>query len=186
MAHYAITVSPDEAGREFEVLLRGPGIDPEGRRYVFATTHRCATFAQAVNFAYGQGFRDGLRKTVGDNIQLPARRGARPRLSDPGPKAIQDLCERALRMRVKLVESELEIGFAFVKVARCAATTQATRKALGKARTARDSAIASFHLVRVDLPESEMNLIVERLRELERSIAGCPQRPSASSHRKSP
>lgn len=60
MSHYAITISPTEAGREFNVLLRGPGIDPNGRQYVFANTHRCVAFAEAVNFAYEQGLRDGL------------------------------------------------------------------------------------------------------------------------------
>ena len=62
MSHYAITVAPDEAGREFQVVLRGPGIDSGGRRYVFATTYRCKAFVEAVNFAYEQGLRDGRRE----------------------------------------------------------------------------------------------------------------------------
>jgi len=33
-----------------------------GRRYVFASKDRCATFVEAVNFAYEQGLRDGLRR----------------------------------------------------------------------------------------------------------------------------
>ena len=62
MPHYAISISPDEVSREYQVVLRGPGIDSEGRRYVFATTHRCAVFVEALNFAYEQGLRDGLSK----------------------------------------------------------------------------------------------------------------------------
>ena len=63
MSQYAITISPDEASREYNVRLCGPGIDSEGRRYVFANTSRCATFIEAVNFAYQQGLRDGLAAT---------------------------------------------------------------------------------------------------------------------------
>jgi len=63
MTNYAITVSPDEAGREYNVKLCGPGIDSAGRGYVFATTARCATFVEAVNFAYEQGVRDGMART---------------------------------------------------------------------------------------------------------------------------
>ena len=59
MPDYSITVAPDEVTHEFEVVLRGPGIQAEGRRYVFANPDRCATFAEAVNFAYRQGARDG-------------------------------------------------------------------------------------------------------------------------------
>ena len=59
MQDYSITIAPDEASHEFAVVLRGPGIEAGGRRYVFANPDRCATFAQAVNFAYRQGFRDG-------------------------------------------------------------------------------------------------------------------------------
>ena len=51
MSHYVISISPDEVGHEYRVLLRGPGIDSDGHRYIFATTHRCAAFAEAVNFA---------------------------------------------------------------------------------------------------------------------------------------
>ena len=59
MQDYSITIAPDERTSEYEVVLRGPGIDAEGRRYIFANTFRCASFADAVNFAYRHGFRDG-------------------------------------------------------------------------------------------------------------------------------
>jgi hypothetical protein len=63
MSNYAITIAPDEVGHEYQVVLRGPGLDADGRRYVFATTHRCAAFVEAVNFAYQQGRRDAQRRT---------------------------------------------------------------------------------------------------------------------------
>ena len=59
MQDYSITIAPDESTHEYEVVLRGPGIDAEGRHYVFANTFRCTSFAEAINFAYRQGFRDG-------------------------------------------------------------------------------------------------------------------------------
>lgn len=59
-AHYDISIS-QETG-EYKVLLRGPGIEGEGKPYVFRNTERCATFLDAVNFAYWQGLRDGLRE----------------------------------------------------------------------------------------------------------------------------
>lgn len=173
MPHYAITVSPDGASREFRVLLRGPGIEAEGRRFVFRTTYRCATFAQAVNFAYEQGFRDGMRKSINNKVRLSPRQGSGHQRTNPASRAIQDLHERVLRTRVNAIEAEVEIGFSFVAVARWATGAQAKRKALGKARTACDSAIACFHLIRNDLSESAMNSIVDRLRELEQALSDC-------------
>jgi hypothetical protein len=64
MSTYHVTISP--AGEEIHLLLRGPGIQESGRQYVFANTARCAAFADAVNFAYEQGLRDGLRRRAGD------------------------------------------------------------------------------------------------------------------------
>ena len=64
MSHYVISISPDEVGHEYRVLLRGPGIDSDGHRYIFATTHRCAAFAEAVNFAYEQGLREPTLRTA--------------------------------------------------------------------------------------------------------------------------
>ncbi|GEM_PF-5277127 len=58
---YDISISPDEDGQEFRALLRGPGLE-KGRVYVFRNTERCASFAEAVNFAYRQGLRDGRRQ----------------------------------------------------------------------------------------------------------------------------
>ncbi len=59
---YAIAISPDDVSHEFRVTLRGPGIDSDGRRYVFANTYRCSAFVDAVNFAYEHGFRDGCQR----------------------------------------------------------------------------------------------------------------------------
>ena len=67
MSDYSITIAPDEATHEFEVVLRGPGIEAGGRRYVFANPDRCATFAEAVNFAYRQGARDGRMAAHADS-----------------------------------------------------------------------------------------------------------------------
>ncbi len=78
MSQYDITISPDEVGLEFRVVLRGPGIDPDGRRYVFATTHRCAAFVDAVNFAYERGLRDGMRRTKSDEGRLLLVTGTTP------------------------------------------------------------------------------------------------------------
>jgi hypothetical protein len=61
MTQYDISISPDEVNHEYRVLLRGPGIDENGKSYVFISPERCATFVEAVNFAYRQGLRDGLR-----------------------------------------------------------------------------------------------------------------------------
>lgn len=63
MTKYDISVSQDEINHEYLVLLRGPGIDGSGRQYVFISEDRCATFLDAVNFAYRQGLRDGARRT---------------------------------------------------------------------------------------------------------------------------
>ncbi|MEX2264235.1 MAG: hypothetical protein WD696_19935 [Bryobacteraceae bacterium] len=62
MHHYEITMSTAPAGQEVEVVLRGPGIEPVGRYYIFATTARCETFVAAVNFAYEQGVRDAMSR----------------------------------------------------------------------------------------------------------------------------
>jgi hypothetical protein len=78
MSHYMIDISPDEVSREYDVMLRGPGIDPGGRRYVFASTNRCATFVEAVNFAYEQGLRDGLRRGRMDDNRLLVVTGSTP------------------------------------------------------------------------------------------------------------
>ena len=76
MSHYAITISPEE--EELRVVLRGPGIAPDGRLYVFANTQRCVTFAEAVNFAYEQGLRDGRRRAKSNQGRLYVVTGATP------------------------------------------------------------------------------------------------------------
>ena len=70
MSHYDIAISADESSHEYRVVLRGPGINPEGRNYVFRNQQRCSTFAEAVNFAYEQGLRDGARAVAGENSRL--------------------------------------------------------------------------------------------------------------------
>jgi len=51
MGQYAITIEPVEESQEFDVTLRGPGIDPAGQHYFFCSLERCAIFEEAVNFA---------------------------------------------------------------------------------------------------------------------------------------
>src|SRR5215510_10660031 len=57
-------MSPAPA-EEVRVVLQGPGIDPEGKPYVLATSERAKSFADAVNFAYEQGLRDRMRRANG-------------------------------------------------------------------------------------------------------------------------
>ena len=59
MKRYLITMSPELDGHEVEVVLQGPGIQEDGRRYIFASPARCSNFIDAVNFAYAQGLKDG-------------------------------------------------------------------------------------------------------------------------------
>ena len=78
MSHYAITVSADAIDQEYLVVLRGPGIDLDGRRYVFATAPRVVAFAETVNFAYEQGLRDGLRRAHEEQSRLWLVTGTTP------------------------------------------------------------------------------------------------------------
>jgi hypothetical protein len=75
---YAIAISPDEVGKEFNVTLHGPGIAPGGRSYVFRSPERCATFIEAVNFAYQQGLREGSRRPKGGDDRLWIVTGVSP------------------------------------------------------------------------------------------------------------
>jgi hypothetical protein len=76
MGQYAITIAPVEASQEYDVTLRGPGIDSAGRHYVFRSLERCAIFEEAVNFAYQQGLRDAHERlwvvsgTTPDNLTV--------------------------------------------------------------------------------------------------------------------
>jgi hypothetical protein len=63
---YSITVSADEATSEYEVVLYGPGIGAGGRRYTFRNPERCAAFAEAMNFAFRQGVREGRRQVLNE------------------------------------------------------------------------------------------------------------------------
>ena len=65
MPTYQITIVPDSETEEYNVLLQGPGLESRGQRYVFANTYRATAFAEAVNFAYQQGLRDGRREAAG-------------------------------------------------------------------------------------------------------------------------
>ena len=76
---YDISISPpDEISQEYRVMLRGPGIDGDGRPYVFRSSERCATFVEAVNFAYRQGLRDGHRRAENCNEDLYVVTGTTP------------------------------------------------------------------------------------------------------------
>ena len=76
MARYHVTISP--AGEEISVVLRGPGIQDSGHQYVFANAARCAAFAEAVNFAYEQGLRDGLRRAAECDDRMVVVAGRNP------------------------------------------------------------------------------------------------------------
>jgi hypothetical protein len=78
MTQYDISISPDEVNHEYRVLLRGPGIDENGKSYVFISPERCATFVEAVNFAYRQGLRDGLRHGENGSEELYVVSGTTP------------------------------------------------------------------------------------------------------------
>ena len=76
---YLITMSPEPDGHEVEVVLQGPGIQQNGRRYVFASPTRCRNFIEAVNFAYQQGVQDGAerersKRNAGTRLMLVAGR----------------------------------------------------------------------------------------------------------------
>jgi hypothetical protein len=62
MENYVISSTPDRDSQEYDVTLRGPGLDPQGRHYVFRTEDRCQSFIDAVNFAYRQGLANGRRQ----------------------------------------------------------------------------------------------------------------------------
>ena len=97
MSHYAITISPADASQEFDVLLRGPGIDSTGRRYVFANTYRCVAFAEAVNFAYEQGLRDGLRRSESEKGRLLIVTGTTPETLGVQPEGLWSRFKRLWR-----------------------------------------------------------------------------------------
>ena len=78
MSHYAISISTDAIDQEYHVVLRGPGIDLDGRRYVFATSPRALAFAETVNFAYEQGMRDGMRRIKREDGRLLVVTGTTP------------------------------------------------------------------------------------------------------------
>jgi hypothetical protein len=69
MQPYVIAVSP-KRDPEVRVTLQGPGIDPGGVPYVFATEARVELFLEAVNFAYQQGIEEGLRRASGTREQV--------------------------------------------------------------------------------------------------------------------
>ena len=61
MSNYQISLSPAPE-EEVLALLQGPGIQPDGKTFVFATPQRARAFAEAMNFAYRQGVCDGMRR----------------------------------------------------------------------------------------------------------------------------
>ena len=70
MLHYEISISP-AAEQEVLAVLQGPGLMPDGKAFIFASSARARAFAEAVNFAYEQGKRDAVRgAVVRDSRQL--------------------------------------------------------------------------------------------------------------------
>src|SRR5579863_8261868 len=86
MSDYAIAISPDEVAKEYNVVLHGPGLGSDGRPFVFKSPERCATFIEAVNFAYQQGLRDGRRSSSRDDGRLWVVTGATPEDLDACPE----------------------------------------------------------------------------------------------------
>jgi hypothetical protein len=78
MTQYDISISPDEVNHEYKVLLRGPGLDQDGKTYVFRSPERCASFVETVNFAYRQGLRDGRRHLENSRGELFVVSGTTP------------------------------------------------------------------------------------------------------------
>ena len=99
MVTYTIDVSPNAVSREYEVLLRGPGLNPDGRRYVFAHTERCRAFVEAVNFAYRQGLLDASVKTDSDPLLVVT--GTTPENLAVRPESRFARLKRQLRMFVR-------------------------------------------------------------------------------------
>ena len=86
MSHYAISISTDALDQEYHVVLRGPGIDLDGRSYVFATSPRALAFAETVNFAYEQGLLDGMRRAPREDGRLLVVTGTTPDNMVIGPE----------------------------------------------------------------------------------------------------
>jgi hypothetical protein len=78
MPQYKIDIRPDDAIQEFEVTLHGPGIDLNGRRYIFRHAERAEAFAETVNLAYQQGFRAGVRSATKESRQFLLVTGTTP------------------------------------------------------------------------------------------------------------
>ena len=78
MTQYDISILPDDVSHEYQVLLRGPGIGDDGKIYVFRSPERCASFIEAVNFAYRQGLRDGRRRRENSRGELFVITGTTP------------------------------------------------------------------------------------------------------------
>jgi hypothetical protein len=75
---YKIDIRHDETIQEFEVILHGPGLESEGKRYIFRHTCRAEVFAETVNFVYQQGFRDGLRSRSKEDRRVLLVTGTTP------------------------------------------------------------------------------------------------------------
>jgi hypothetical protein len=86
MSNYAIAISPDEVAKEYNVVLHGPGLGSDGRPFVFRSPERCATFIEAVNFAYRQGLSDGRQASSREDNRLWVVTGATPEDLDACPE----------------------------------------------------------------------------------------------------
>ncbi len=60
MAPYQITTIATTATGRTEVTIQGPGIEAAGRRYLFGNRAEADGFVEALNFAFGEGYREGL------------------------------------------------------------------------------------------------------------------------------
>jgi hypothetical protein len=59
-APYRITTIATTARQETEVTVIGPGLAPQGQRYLFVSRQRAEMVLEAMNFAYAQGVREGI------------------------------------------------------------------------------------------------------------------------------
>jgi hypothetical protein len=58
---YQITTVGKTVGQEAEITVHGPGIEPSGQRFTFASLKRAEMFVSALNSAYAQGIAEGFK-----------------------------------------------------------------------------------------------------------------------------
>jgi len=60
MTAYRVTATATTPEGRTEVTIHGPGIQGDGVRYLFANDPEADNFVQALNFAFAQGYREGV------------------------------------------------------------------------------------------------------------------------------